>query len=152
MSFPRKRFHSAGATAAELDALEQEHARLPENMRAVNEKHFASLDTAGLRQALNVRRAAGIPASLEEDDVEFELPDIDDPTAVRAMLDGEQVEEVLDSFTRKQLNEIAGGVGVDHPEKLDNKGAVIDAIIQAHENLTTRPDTGGDAEPGPDGD
>lgn len=82
MPFPSKRFRLAGATDTELDALEAEHLSLPENMRAVNEQHFSTLDTDGLRQALEVRRGAGIP------EVEAEQPerDSEDLAAVRALL------------------------------------------------------------------
>lgn len=38
--------------------------------------------------------------------------------------------EDLDSLTRKQLDKLAGAEGVNEPEKLANKQAVIDAILE----------------------
>lgn len=66
VGFPRKRFQEAGATPAELDALEAEHQALPDALRAANEQHFATLDTDGLRDALESRRAAGIETGDQE--------------------------------------------------------------------------------------
>lgn len=42
-------------------------------------------------------------------------------------------EENLHSLTREELNERAEAAGVDAPDKLPNKGAVVDAILAAEE-------------------
>lgn len=57
-----------------------------------------------------------------------------DPEAAR--LDGGPSE----SWTRAELDDYAAGVGVDHPDRLPNKAAVLDAI--------TNPDPDADADGG----
>lgn len=42
-------------------------------------------------------------------------------------------DEDLHSLTREELNDRAEAAGVDAPDKLPNKGAVIDAILDAEE-------------------
>jgi hypothetical protein len=121
MPFPRKRFQLAGATDVELAALEHEHSGLPENMQAVNEQHFETLDTEGLRDALEVRRDAGI------EHVGEEVAPGDDP---------ECEAEDLSAHTRGELNDLAAELSVPDPEKLPNKQAVIDAIETARVHAT----------------
>lgn len=87
--FPSDRFRLAGATTAELDVLEAEHNLLPDKMRAANEQHFATLDTAGLTQALEVRRGAGLP-EIDGDPVHVREETDEDRAAIAA--DAEQPE------------------------------------------------------------
>lgn len=42
-------------------------------------------------------------------------------------------EDDLDSKTRPELNELAASLGIEDPDKLANKGAVVDAIRAAQE-------------------
>jgi hypothetical protein len=85
MPFPRNRFQLAGASPVELDALEAEHDALPAAMQAANERHFDTMDTTGLTDALKVRRAHGI-AGVER---EVRERDPEDLKVVQALLDGQ---------------------------------------------------------------
>jgi hypothetical protein len=47
--------------------------------------------------------------------------------------DADDDEDELESLTRDELNDHAESVGVESPDKLPNKGAVIDAIRDVQE-------------------
>lgn len=45
----------------------------------------------------------------------------------------DDVEELVDKYTRKELNEIAEDEGVKSPKSLPNKKAVAEKIVKARE-------------------
>ena len=68
------------------------------------------------------------PSDGDEDDFEVATVSIPDPSGDS----GKHPNNVyLDALTRDQLNALASEKGIEHPEKLPNKAAVIDAIVDA---------------------
>jgi hypothetical protein len=120
MAFPRNRFALAGATPAELDALEVEHSHLTVAMRASNEHHFDELDTDGLRQALEIRRGAGLDTS-------------------ETVEPAHDVEKLFEDMTVKELKAHADTFGLEIPSGA-NKAEIVALFKAGVENAELEPE------------
>lgn len=135
------RISTAVATIAERDGITV--PTMPQLPREVDPAFRAMVEREVLADTLELI-AAG-PTTDSDEGAESSEGEIEDLTVTVG--DTTYAVDRLDDFTRPELNDLAATLGIESPDKLQNKAAVIAAIVATATPSDEDQESGEDAEP-----